>query len=474
MSTPDRSDNPTPAPRRWRRVIVITLLFVGGLAGLYGYLAYLATKRLDEALAEADATDPGWRLTDMEKNRPTVPDAENAAVVIAAVKKLLPGPWETPFDGALRQRPGPEQQLNPQQIQVLQTELHKLQPAVAEARRLADLSQARFDLSGAPDRITALLPLVQEVRVLVNLLRYDILLRCQEGDADGAVVSSRAMFGAGRALRSEPLLITILVRIACEAVALGTVERLLAQGQPSEAALAQLQRVLEEELAEPLFLGAVRGERAYADAALEAVGQGDPAAATFGGPGLVPGSPTADRLVGTLLGGSVRSNRASMLKYMNRLVEAAKLPEDDQLRELEQLKARLPGQTMFVRQMAPAVFKVGEALRRLRAQQRTALAAVAAERYRLKHGRWPAALAELVLDYLRGVPTDPYDGAPLRYRRLDDGVVIYSVGIDGQDNGGNLDRERPLAPGTDLGYRLWDVGRRRQPAPPPAPPEGTP
>jgi hypothetical protein len=44
----------------------------------------------------------------------------------------------------------------------------------------------------------------------------------------------------------------------------------------------------------------------------------------------------------------------------------------------------------------------------------------------------------------------------------------------GRDNGGSLERERPLAPGTDLGYRLWDVDRRRQPAPAPVNPEGTP
>jgi hypothetical protein len=40
------------------------------------------------------------------------------------------------------------------------------------------------------------------------------------------------------------------------------------------------------------------------------------------------------------------------------------------------------------------------------------------------------------------------------------------------DNGGHLDRQQPTAPGSDLGFRLWDVGKRRQPpAPLPAPDE---
>jgi hypothetical protein len=95
------------------------------------------------------------------------------------------------------------------------------------------------------------------------------------------------------------------------------------------------------------------------------------------------------------------------------------------------------------------------------------------ERFRLKHGRWPRALVDLGLREMRsttGAPawwiaptyTDPYDGQPLRYRRLDDGVAIYSIGPKGWDNDGNLDRT-PGSAGADLGFRLWDVAHRRQP-----------
>ena len=36
---------------------------------------------------------------------------------------------------------------------------------------------------------------------------------------------------------------------------------------------------------------------------------------------------------------------------------------------------------------------------------------------------------------------DPFDGHSLRYKRLEMGYVIYSIGEDGEDNGG---RERPV------------------------------
>jgi len=61
------------------------------------------------------------------------------------------------------------------------------------------------------------------------------------------------------------------------------------------------------------------------------------------------------------------------------------------------------------------------------------------------------------------IPFDPFDGLPLRYRRLDDGVMIYSISSDGVDNNGNLDTAHPNQPGVDIGYRLWDVAKRRQP-----------
>jgi hypothetical protein len=77
-------------------------------------------------------------------------------------------------------------------------------------------------------------------------------------------------------------------------------------------------------------------------------------------------------------------------------------------------------------------------------------------------------LAEPIPAYLERIPLDPFDGAPLRYRRLDDGVVIYSVGPDGKDNGGKFGKD-PMKEGTDRGFRLWDVPIRRQPPKPAKP-----
>jgi hypothetical protein len=48
----------------------------------------------------------------------------------------------------------------------------------------------------------------------------------------------------------------------------------------------------------------------------------------------------------------------------------------------------------------------------------------------------------------------------------DQGIVIYSVGQDRIDNSGMINARNPQAPGSDIGFRLWDLKHRRQPAPP--------
>jgi hypothetical protein len=119
-----------------------------------------------------------------------------------------------------------------------------------------------------------------------------------------------------------------------------------------------------------------------------------------------------------------------------------------------------------------AIPKVSETECRKHAHVRCLAAALAAERYRREHGAWPESLDKLVPAQLTEVPLDPYDGQPLRYRRLADGVTIYAVGGDGVDNGGLFDRENAVRPGTDVGVRLWDVKHRRQsPRPQERPPE---
>ena len=75
---------------------------------------------------------------------------------------------------------------------------------------------------------------------------------------------------------------------------------------------------------------------------------------------------------------------------------------------------------------------------------RLIITATALERYRGRHGLYPKTLDELVPEFLKTPATDFMDGEPLRYRLTDDGrFVLYSVGLDCVDNGGELERVTP-------------------------------
>lgn len=73
----------------------------------------------------------------------------------------------------------------------------------------------------------------------------------------------------------------------------------------------------------------------------------------------------------------------------------------------------------------------------------------ALERHRIAHGSYPDQLAELIPTYIDKVPLDIIDGRPLRYRRTDDGkFVLYSIGLDGKDDGGKpVDPQKNDGPG---------------------------
>ncbi len=80
---------------------------------------------------------------------------------------------------------------------------------------------------------------------------------------------------------------------------------------------------------------------------------------------------------------------------------------------------------------------------RIETAKQIVITAIALKRYELKHGAYPADLNALVPEYLPTVPRDPVDGQPLGYRLNADGTfLLYSVGENGKDDGGNPSLEK--------------------------------
>lgn len=436
---------------------------------------YQICKQLDETLAEMDRAEPGWRLADIEAAREQIPEEQNSARVIVAAFRLTPRGWPPrEFEDRLT-LPSPAEQLDPDVFARLAKELASLQPALTEARKLADMPRGRHRLVYQRLVFETLLPDQDGVRRIAHLLWCDAMRHNQKQDMKAALASCQASFNAGRSLGDEPIAISQLIRMSCIMDACQAIERTLAQGDPPQDGLALMQDSLRAEDAFPDLLIAARGERASLHATFEAIESGD-----------VPLSKLArtppdwnDYLLGWFGRDKFREAHPTMLAMISRFVAIARLPMHEQAAAEEQLHlelCELKQSNPLAILLIPALNKIGEASRRKHAYLRCLNAALAAERYRREKKAWPDNIDKLCPEYLAAVPLDPFDGQPLRYRRLDDGVVIYSVSHDGIDNDGNLDRPHPDQFGVDIGIRLWDADKRRQPPipKPPAPPDFQP
>jgi hypothetical protein len=465
---------PPSRKRRWLRRLLIALVIIVGLpAAYYWYAHWSLAHDLDDAIGETDQLDPRWRLRDIEADRKPIADEHNAALHVISVVRLLGrnAPADHPdYTAVFEKNLTVLAQLNAQQIDILREAYEKMPEAFVEARKLKDMPAGRFPLTFRPLWIDTLLPNHQDARRVISLLAHDAMWRVQQGDSDAALESCIALVNVSRAMGDEPLLITFLIRVNGLDALTTAVERCLAQGQPGDAVMKELQTLLPSARAarRAQFRSAVRGERAGHQQMFEAMGRervpfSSLRAIRKGDYGSEMKAWLWDRFPVLHARGYPKH-----LRHMNKLVAAAQLPPEQQLERFTALDKELDRDVVFSDIFAPNMLVVCRANLRTEASLSALEAGLACERFRLTKTRWPESLGELVqAKLLDAVPIDPFDGQPLRLTRRQEGLVAYSVGYDLQDDGGNVDRIRPLDPGSDIGFRLWDPPQRRQPPRPP-------
>lgn len=74
------------------------------------------------------------------------------------------------------------------------------------------------------------------------------------------------------------------------------------------------------------------------------------------------------------------------------------------------------------------------------------LTVIALERHRRAEGSYPETLNALTPKLIDAVPNDPYANGPLLYKRVDGDYQLYSVGMNGKDDGGGLIPEGRIVP----------------------------
>jgi hypothetical protein len=467
-----------------RRVIFavfLVVLIIAGLTGRYFYKTLLSDKDLRDAIAEADRLDPGWRLEELEAKRASITAAENAAEHVLAIKASMPRPWPPDSMSKLPEpkpiRPGdeepmslegkifelaPDLQLNANQTQELRAAMEMVKGPLAKARTLMNFHAGRYAIQWSPDYFSTKLRWLDDCRGVTNLLWLDARLRAQDDDIEGALISILSILSVAKSFGDVPNLLSQIVRQGQSREATQVLEIALAQGQVSENTLAKAQLAFKEEASQPVLLFSVRGERAGYHQMMEAVKRGKVKASSLTGYGA---RGKLDKWWENVSGElELRVSHAPLIRITTQIVEIAKLPVEEQRPRYKSYIRSIDENDLphFVKSMVPTEDTI-EFFWRNQSHLRCAIVALAVERYRIAHHDWPDSLSSLVPEFLTDVPRDPYDARPLRYHRLLDGVVIYSIGPYEKDNGGKIDRQNSTRVDTNIGFQLWDVNRRRQP-----------
>ncbi len=336
----------------------------------------------------------------------------------------------------------------------------------------------RFTLN-AQQGSRMLMPHLANMKNLAQAMGDRALLALHDGNQALAWTNALAATRLATAFEPGPMEISHLVRYFCAGLAGNTIWQALQTNGWTDDQLARLQ----QEWASVDYFSSLPETAAFtracmmADCERERSGEADPkptfsefAKAAVGFPPSVL-SELSYRWNQTRRRWNFDVEKEVMLYYRDREIElrnAIKAPTWAAMRQLPGVTNTVPGlaghsrveSLMRLRAMSSGVHRQDFGLlgrsAQAEAQRRLTITALALERYRGKHGSYPNALAGLVPEFLETVPVDFMDGQPLRYRQDDNGhFLLYSVGLDGVDNGGKMRRswretgfDRPPRPGT--------------------------
>jgi len=467
-----------PSPGSFWPWLVSTLAVLALVSAFgTGYsLGWSLDRRLERATAAADRDDPNWRINDLMAAREKVPDAENSAWVVGEALSHLPENWPSEKDlvAAIDRLSdlSDNVRLDDATADRLRRELKTYSEAVRIARTVANYRRGRHELELGPTLIDTQLPETQASRNAARLLRIDSALRVHDGDPDGSLDSCRAILGVGRSIGDEPVTIAQLVRIAEGHVAMKSARRALAQGEATDPALARLQSLTLDELARPVMLHGLKGERATLDEIIRRVRDGEMPISSLGtvvSPAVSSALPSPISPWGRLM---FDNQRAVGLEWTNQMVAIFKKPDPERPAlvaaweaEFDRVRKNKLGPWTST---LPMLMLAGHpsfvtAESRYHCQLGSMVILLAAERHRLKTGDWPATIAAIDRDLLPNAPVDPFSGQAYRMERRDGQFLIYSVGPNLKDEHGAV-AANPLIKGVsdDYGTGAWDVTLRRR------------
>jgi hypothetical protein len=334
----------------------------------------------------------------------------------------------------------------------------------AESLRLlhqaASMKPCRYPVD-LTNGVSTLLPHLSLVRQAARLLELDSIQYTEKQQPQMAVESVVASLGVSRSLNQEPTIISYLVHVACQGITLDSLERILNRTSPTDAQFLKLAAAIQESENQQAFTRALAGERCMHADIFQGLRRGKIPVDEI--PFMGNGESFWPRflIAGYRSTGLLQLDEREYLDLMERYVKATQLLPPESIAAFNAVNDKLEHLTrwrVLSRLLLPSLSVLAGKAGRCDAKIRDAQAALAVERYRLANSKLPSQLSDLVPTFLPTVPSDPFDGKPLRYKTLAKGYVVYSVGDDREDNGGTEKDSKGLSyvPGTDI---TFTVGR---------------
>ena len=441
MSDEVNSEVERKAP--WRRpkvwVPLVLVMFVIGSFAIY----YFNSKSEVEAELAA-IRQRGFPVSPVELEAwyKKVPTESNAALALQEAYSLHvePGP-DNPQEIGKELKVG--EPLSDELRIAAENYLKDNAEVLEQIRAAAQLKEGRFpvDLSVG---FSALLPHLAHMKRLSILMKWQVIYQSAQGKREEAVRALEDGFAMTAVLEEEPLFISALVRIAMTAIMIPAMERVLTEHTLTDAELRRLEVMIDRAIegGRKSMLRGMAGERAMG---LSAFNMNARAISQLGGGGAPPSAQEVGMELLFDMRRALGMHNRDRMFYLERLGEGeAALSKDypEMLRATQESTDRMEQGLQAHRlryiisgMLLPALSKGSQKEALLAAQLRCARAALAIERFRLKHGRVPE-VKELVPEYLAEWPTDTVDGKPIEYERLAKGYTLTSLGATELKNRG--------------------------------------
>lgn len=463
-----------PASRRlraakWAAFVTISLVAMSLHAVMIvpDVAASRAERQVEAILAQLKAE--GKPLTEAALVPPPVPDAENAALVYEQTYKRWQSSAEEQeaVDQALKNwlcgRPLGED-IAPEKLAALKP------PPVGDSTDARALAVVKRTVERNRDSLALLhkaagmekwrssrkpgggnMPWVPNSRPNARRLALEAMVRADEGDADGALRAAMTAVDLSNFL-GEPSFITALIRMIMCRVGVEATERVLFDSTPSPDACRATEAVLAKADLRTAMVRGLEGERAWVVELFEKVRNStNPleqlVAILRTGEATSSSERSRGRLV-RFLAWRTAADELYFLTYMDLWIRQMQTPTFEQD---PGLSARLdhlqppdkPGRAyeiwhvlLFI--VFPRLINTNQRV----GEEETAVAltrvALLLKAYRGERGAYPESLNDLEGYLGKELPLDPCSGKPLHYQREGSGFTLYSVGLDGVDDGGAI------------------------------------